>query len=88
MKDDGTADLLPPIRARVGAVAPLKDIAIAPPLPKTRSGKIIFRSVRGIANGADEPAPSTVDDPSVRDALRPILRRAEGAPPVPCPLGG
>jgi propionyl-CoA synthetase len=30
--------------------------------------------MRGLANGADEPVPSTIDDLSVLDNLRPILR--------------
>jgi hypothetical protein len=30
---------------------------------------------RGIADGHDEPVPSTVDDASVIEVLRPVLRR-------------
>lgn len=44
-------------------------------LPKTRSGKILRKTMRGIADGRDEPIPSTVDDPGVIEALRPVLRR-------------
>jgi propionyl-CoA synthetase len=29
--------------------------------------------MRGIANGQDEPVPSTIEDPAVLDALRPLL---------------
>jgi propionyl-CoA synthetase len=29
--------------------------------------------LRGIAAGRDEPVPSTIEDPAVLDALRPIL---------------
>ena len=29
---------------------------------------------RGIADGRDEPVPSTIEDPAVLDALRPVLR--------------
>jgi propionyl-CoA synthetase len=29
---------------------------------------------RGIAEGGDEPAPSTIDDPAALDAPRPLLR--------------
>ena len=42
-------------------------------LPKTRSGKILRKTMRGIADGADEPVPSTIEDPAVLDALRPII---------------
>jgi len=29
--------------------------------------------MRGIANGHDEPIPSTIEDPAVLEALRPVL---------------
>jgi len=64
------------VRDQVGAVASFKDVAIVPALPKTRSGKILRKTMRGIADGhRDEPIPSTIDDASVLDALRPILQR-------------
>jgi propionyl-CoA synthetase len=45
-------------------------------LPKTRSGKILRRTMRGIADGIDEPVPSTIEDVTVLDRLRPVLRPA------------
>ena len=42
-------------------------------LPKTRSGKILRKTMRGIADGRDEPVPSTIEDAAVLDALRPVL---------------
>jgi propionyl-CoA synthetase len=63
------------VRDQVGAVASFKDVAVVPALPKTRSGKILRKTMRGIADGVQEPVPSTIDDPSVLDTLRPILRR-------------
>ncbi|MFD1530860.1 propionyl-CoA synthetase [Pseudonocardia aurantiaca] len=70
------AELVQLVRDQVGAVASLRDVAVVPALPKTRSGKILRKTMRGIADGADEPVPSTIDDPAVLDALRPVLRRA------------
>ncbi|MYW63843.1 AMP-binding protein [Streptomyces sp. SID8379] len=67
------AELVRLVRDRIGAVASLKDVAVVAALPKTRSGKILRRTMRGIADGLDEPVPSTVDDPAVLDALRPVL---------------
>ena len=64
------------VRDQIGAVASLKEIAIVPALPKTRSGKILRKTMRGIAGGIDEPAPSTIDDANVLDTLRPFLRKA------------
>ncbi|WP_425244564.1 propionyl-CoA synthetase [Streptomyces citrinus] len=69
------AELVQLVRDRIGAVASLKDVAVVAALPKTRSGKILRRTMRGIADGLDEPVPSTVEDASVVEALRPVLRR-------------
>lgn len=74
--EDGLrAELVQMVRDQIGAVASLKDVAIVPALPKTRSGKILRKTMRGIADGVEEPVPSTIDDASVLDTLRPVLRR-------------
>ena len=44
-------------------------------IPKTRSGKILRKTMRGIADGRDEPVPSTIEDPSVLEALKETLQR-------------
>jgi propionyl-CoA synthetase len=68
------AELAGMIRMRIGPIAALRRIDVVPGLPKTRSGKILRKTMRGIANGnGDEPMPSTIDDPAVLDGLRPIL---------------
>ncbi|WP_264068881.1 propionyl-CoA synthetase [Mycolicibacterium komossense] len=69
------AMLVASVRDEIGAVASFKLVDVVPALPKTRSGKILRKTMRGIAAGKDEPIPSTIEDPSVLDALRPILRR-------------
>jgi propionyl-CoA synthetase len=69
------SELVQLVREQVGAVASLKDVAVVPGLPKTRSGKILRKTMRGIADGVDEPVPSTIDDAAVLDTLRPVLRR-------------
>jgi propionyl-CoA synthetase len=68
------AELVTLVRARIGAVAALRQVDVVPALPKTRSGKILRKTMRGIADGRDEPVPSTIEDPSVLDRLRPLLR--------------
>ncbi|MGQ0845548.1 MAG: propionyl-CoA synthetase [Sporichthyaceae bacterium] len=67
------AELVAAIRAEVGAVAAFKRADVVPALPKTRSGKILRKTMRGIADGRNEPVPSTIEDASVLDRLRPIL---------------
>jgi propionyl-CoA synthetase len=74
-EDELRGELVQLVREQVGAVASLKDVAVVAALPKTRSGKILRKTMRGIADGADEAVPSTIDDASVLDALRPVLRR-------------
>ncbi len=71
------AELVASVRAEIGAVAAFKRADIVPALPKTRSGKILRRTMRGIADGKNEPVPSTIEDASVLDKLRPILRPSE-----------
>ena len=63
------------VRDEVGAVASFKDVAVVPALPKTRSGKVLRKTMRGIADGKDEAVPSTIDDASVLDTLRPVLQK-------------
>jgi propionyl-CoA synthetase len=62
------------VRDEIGAVASFRDITVVAALPKTRSGKILRKTMRGIAAGRDEPVPSTIDDPAALEALRSILR--------------
>ena len=72
---DGLAEaLVAAVREAIGPVAALRQVDVVPALPKTRSGKILRKTMRGIAHGRDEPTPSTIEDASVLEALRPILR--------------
>ncbi|GAA2361735.1 propionyl-CoA synthetase [Dactylosporangium salmoneum] len=73
--DAVAAELVQLVRDRIGAVASLRSVRVVAALPKTRSGKILRRTMRGIADGREEPVPSTIEDPAVLDALRPILER-------------
>ena len=72
--DEGLADeLIAAVRENIGAVAAFKAVDVVPALPKTRSGKILRKTMRGIADGRDEPVPSTIEDPAVLETLKPIL---------------
>ena len=80
LKSGATADglteaLIDAVRDNIGAVASFKLVDVVPALPKTRSGKILRKTMRGIADGRDEPVPSTIEDPAVLDALKQILTR-------------
>ncbi len=70
-----SAELVELIRAQIGAVAAVRRVDVVAGLPKTRSGKILRKTMRGIADGNnDEPVPSTIDDVGTLDRMRPILR--------------
>jgi propionyl-CoA synthetase len=71
---DVQAEIKMAVRERIGAIASLRDVAVVPALPKTRSGKILRRTMRGIADGRDEPIPATIEDASVLEILTPLLR--------------
>ena len=68
------AELVERVRSQIGAVASLRRVDVVAALPKTRSGKILRKTMRAIADGLDEPIPSTIDDASVLEDLQPILR--------------
>jgi len=68
------AELVALIRDQIGPVAALRRVDIITALPKTRSGKILRKTMRGIADGNDEPVPPTIEDASTLEALRPLLR--------------
>ena len=72
--DGLAAQLVAAVRNEIGAVACFKLVDVVAALPKTRSGKILRKTMRAIAHGKDEPLPSTIEDPSVLHALRPILQ--------------
>jgi propionyl-CoA synthetase len=63
------AELIGMVRGEIGAVAALRMVTVVEGLPKTRSGKILRRTLRRIAQGEDVETPPTIEDPSVLDAL-------------------
>ncbi|GAB3290338.1 propionyl-CoA synthetase [Pseudidiomarina andamanensis] len=65
-----SARLVQRVRDEIGAVACLKKILVVPRLPKTRSGKILRRVLRQIADGEEVVVPSTIDDPTCIDEIR------------------
>jgi propionyl-CoA synthetase len=72
--DDIGRELVAKVRDEIGAVAAFKDVTVVGGLPKTRSGKILRKTMREIADGKDANVPSTIEDVSVLDSLRPALR--------------
>ncbi|MGL0939424.1 propionyl-CoA synthetase [Vibrio vulnificus] len=62
-------ELVGKVRNEIGAVACFKQALVVERLPKTRSGKILRRTIRQIADGEQYAVPSTIDDPSSLNEL-------------------
>ncbi|MEO3680384.1 propionyl-CoA synthetase [Rheinheimera sp. FR7-31] len=58
------AELVAMVREEIGALACFKKALIVKRLPKTRSGKILRKLLRQIADGSEYSVPSTIDDPA------------------------
>ena len=70
-------ELVQRVRDEVGAVASLKQVDIVAALPKTRSGKILRKTMREIADGKVPTIPGTIEDASVLDALAATLTNTQ-----------
>ena len=69
--DDALVDeLRAHVATKIGPTARPKRVIIVPDLPKTRSGKIMRRLLRDIADGNTLGDTTTLADPSVVDAIR------------------
>lgn len=69
--DDALVDeLRAHVAQKIGPTARPKRVIIVPDLPKTRSGKIMRRLLRDIADGHELGDTTTLADPSVVDAIR------------------
>ena len=58
-------ELIDMVRTKLGAVASFKKAVTVKRLPKTRSGKILRKSLRDLTNGKEMAIPSTIEDASV-----------------------
>ncbi|MEV0031744.1 AMP-binding protein [Nocardia sp. NPDC050793] len=62
-------ELIALVRENIGAIATLHDAVVVAGLPKTRSGKILRKTIRQITAGDTYDMPSTIEDPAVLAAL-------------------
>jgi propionyl-CoA synthetase len=61
------------VRQDIGAVAAFKQALVVPRLPKTRSGKILRKTLRAIVDGDDYVLPPTIEDPAALDEIKALL---------------
>jgi len=69
-EDVHAQDLRNHVAAEIGAIAKPKQIYITPDLPKTRSGKIMRRLLRDVAEGRNIGDTTTLADSSIVDELQ------------------
>ncbi|MEL7544295.1 MAG: propionyl-CoA synthetase [Pseudomonadota bacterium] len=62
------------VREKIGPVAAFKLVLSVPRLPKTRSGKILRKTVRMIADGEEYRMPATIDDPAILDEITACMK--------------
>ena len=70
MSDDVITELKAHVAGKIGAMARPDDIYFAAELPKTRSGKIMRRLLRDVAEGRALGDTTTLADPAVVDSLK------------------
>ena len=79
---DGTDELLAEVRnhvgTKIGAIAKPEFVVFTADLPKTRSGKIMRRLLRDIAEGRTVGDTTTLADPSVVASLQSMYEADEG----------
>ncbi|WP_305093676.1 acetate--CoA ligase [Prescottella sp. R16] len=68
--DTLVAELRAQVATEISPIAKPRQITVVPELPKTRSGKIMRRLLRDVAEGRDLGDTSTLVDPKVFDAIR------------------
>ena len=66
-------ELIAMVRKDIGAFANFKHTVVVDRLPKTRSGKILRRVMRAIADNRPFDPPATIDDPVILDEIKQAL---------------
>lgn len=67
-------ELVALIRNQIGAIACFQEALTVKRLPKTRSGKILRKTIRQLADGEVFTLPPTIDDPAILDELKASLQ--------------
>ena len=65
-------EIIQDVRREIGAVASFRDVLVVNRLPKTRSGKILRKLLRNIADEQQYNIPSTIDDVKIIDEIKSV----------------
>lgn len=68
-EDEIAPELVALVRREIGPVAAFRDVLVVDRLPKTRSGKILRKTLRQIIDGDPYKVPATTEDVTVLDAI-------------------
>ncbi|MFD0857350.1 propionyl-CoA synthetase [Roseovarius aquimarinus] len=72
--DDIAKECVALVREKIGPVAAFKLAVVVDRLPKTRSGKILRRTMSSLADGEAFKPPATIDDPAILDEIAAALK--------------
>ncbi len=67
-------EVLATVDRNLGAIARPRRVLFVTVLPKTRSGKLLRRSLQALAEGRDPGDLTTIEDPAALDQVRDALR--------------
>jgi propionyl-CoA synthetase len=68
------SEIIAEVRTVIGAVASFRDVLVVQRLPKTRSGKILRKLLRNIADEIQYNIPSTIDDVTIIEEIKEIYK--------------
>ncbi|MGJ9426719.1 acetate--CoA ligase [Nesterenkonia halotolerans] len=78
-KEQMEQDLRTHVGKEIGPIAKPRNVLVVPELPKTRSGKIMRRLLKDVAEGREAGDASTLADPSVMQQIAEDMRAKHGA---------
>ena len=73
-EEDLQKELVGMVRKEIGPIACFQRAVVVPRLPKTRSGKILRKLLRQIADNQEISVPSTIDDPASVPEIQGIMQ--------------
>ena len=86
LKDPSRAnekEILATVDRQLGAIARPSRVCFVTVLPKTRSGKLLRRSIQAICEGRDPGDLTTIEDPGALEQIRSAMQAQTGAAKIP-----
>jgi propionyl-CoA synthetase len=77
-KEELEKELVAKVRESIGAIVCYKESIILKRLPKTRSGKILRKTMMCIVDNKPYTMPATIDDPAILDEIKDALNEQKG----------